>query len=93
MQEGYYKIPTGRSLPNENYSKYFLYFPLDVFIELQNTTREARMVRDFRAFLVKDDKIISPLIQSSGATINKANGNVKKIDYGNKGSYSFFIAP
>jgi len=89
----YYKIPIGHSYSNDDCSKYFLHFPLDVFIEIQNTTRKTRMVRDFNAFLVKDNNIIAIFVQGSGSTTKKRDGTVEAVEYGNKRSYSFSSAP
>jgi len=76
---------------NNDNNKYFIQFPLDVFIEIQNTTRETMTIRDFNGFLVKDNKIVTMLTQGSG--YSKNNIITKTGTYGNNGSYSFISPP
>jgi hypothetical protein len=61
-----------------------LTFEVPLWIEIQNTSNVARVVRDFNILLFKDGKELTRMMQ-----INKT----KDESFGNEGGYSFVIQP
>jgi hypothetical protein len=65
-----------------------IYFDIPLWVEIQNTSKETKVIRDFCIILYYKGKRIAKMIQ-----INKFVEEGKEVYYGNNGGYSFIADP
>ncbi len=89
----YTKIVYSKCHKNESWGFYHsdsasIAFHIPLWVEIQNTSKETKVIRDFCIILYRNGNRIAKMIQ-----INKIGEKGKEEFYGNNGGYSFIAEP
>lgn len=74
-----------------------LYFDIPMYIEIQNTSNTAKVIRDFSVYIYQGNEMIAKFVQIEFSKTAHSNGaqftGEETYKYGDVGAYSFVIPP